>query len=312
MSAVFVSLLPVFLLIVAGAALRRVLVREDAHWIGVERLVYYVLFPALLVDTVARADLGAVPVAGMGVALAGAVILMSVLCLALRRWLAARWHVDGAAFTSFFQGATRWQTFVVIAVAGNLFGDRGLALAAVGVVAMIPLVNVINVWVLARFASPEPPGRRYVLRAIVQNPLIWGCIIGGVLNAAAVPIPGPIAVFLDLLGRSALALGLLAVGSGLQLQALLRPQAVTVLATMLKLAVMPVIAVGLGALVGVSGTSLAVIACCSAVPSASNAYVLARQMGGDAPLMAQILTLQTLLAIVTMPIAIALASTWRP
>ena len=308
MSAVFTSLLPVFMLIVAGAALRRFLVRDDAHWIGVERLVYYVLFPALLVDTVARAELGTVPVVGAGGALAGAVIVMSGICLALRPVLAARWDVDGPAFTSFFQGATRWQSFVVLAVAGNLFGDRGLALAAVGVVAMIPLLNVINVWVLARFAAPQRPDWRYVLIAIVQNPLIWGCIIGGVLNVAAPPVPEPIRVFIDLLGRSSLALGLLAVGSGLQVEALLRPRAIALVATALKLAVMPAIAVGLGSWLGLSGTSLAVVACCASVPSASNAYILARQMGGDAPLMAQILTLETLLAIITMPIAITLAS----
>jgi hypothetical protein len=308
MSDVFASLLPVFLLIVAGAILRRVLVRDEAHWIGVEKIVYYVLFPALLIDTVARADLGSVPLLGAGGALAGAVVIMSALCLALRPLLAARWHVDGPAFTSFFQGATRWQTFVVLAIAGNLFGDRGLELAAVGVVAMIPLLNVINVWVLARYAAPTPPDWRFVLLQIAQNPLIWGCLIGGVLNVLAPPIPQPLAVSLDLLGRGSLALGLLTVGSGLQPGELLRPRAVTLLATSLKLAMMPAIAIGLGLLLGLHGSALAVVACCASVPSASNAYVLARQMGGDAPLMAQILTLETLLAMVTMPIAIALAS----
>jgi hypothetical protein len=308
MSAVFASLLPVFMLIVAGAALRRILVRDDAHWIGVERLVYYVLFPSLLVDTLARADLGAVPVVGVGGALAGAVIVMSALCLALRPVLAARLRVDGPAFSSFFQGATRWQTFVALAVAGNLFGERGLALAAVGVAAMIPLLNVINVWVLARFAAPRPPGRRDVLLAIAQNPLIWGCIIGGALNVFATPLPEPVYIFIALLGRASLPLGLLAVGAGLQLDELLRPRAVTAIATTLKLAVMPAIAIGFGLVLGLGGESLAVVACCASVPSASNAYILARQMGGDAPLMAQILTLETLLAIVTMPIAITIAT----
>ena len=296
------------MLIVAGAALRRVLVRDDAHWTGVERLVYYVLFPALLVDTLARADLGSVPVAGVGGALAGAVVVMSALCLALRPVLVARLRVDGPAFSSFFQGATRWQTFVALAVAGNLFGARGLALAAVGVAAMIPLLNVINVWVLARFAAPRPPDRRDVILAIARNPLIWGCVIGGLLNVVAPPLPEPVYVFIALLGAASLPLGLLAVGSGLQLDALLRPRAVTAIATALKLAVMPAIAIGFGMLLGLRGTSLAVVACCASVPSASNAYILARQMGGDAPLMAQILTLETLLAIVTMPIAITLAT----
>ena len=216
--------------------------------------------------------------------------------------------LDLAPFTSFFQGATRWQTFVALAVAGNLFGERGLALAAVGVVAMIPLLNVINVWVLARFAAPRRQDWRYVLLTIVQNPLIWGCIVGGALNVLAPPLPEPVSLFIALLGGASLPLGLLAVGAGLQLEELLRPRAVTAMATGLKLAVMPAIAVGFGLVLGLGGESLAVVACCASVPSASNAYILARQMGGDAPLMAQILTLETLLAIVTMPIAITLAA----
>lgn len=312
MTAVLAALLPVFLLIVAGFLLRQFLIRDDAHWVGVERLVYYVMFPALLIETLARADLARVPVAGVGGALFVAVLVMSALCLALRPMLAARLALDGPAFSSLFQGATRWQTFVALAVAGNLYGDLGLALASVAVVAMIPILNVINVWVLAHYASPHRPDWRGVLLAIARNPFIWSCVIGLALSLLKPPIPEPIHVFADALGRSALALGLLMVGAGLRLESLMRPAPATMLATVLKLAVMPVIAVGLGIAFGLAGTNLAVVACCASVPAASNAYILARQMGGDAPLMAQILTVETVLAVLTMPVAIAAAAWIRP
>ena len=83
------------------------------------------------------------PVAGVGGALLLSALLMSLLCLALRPLL-ARCAVDGPAFTSIFQGATRWQTYVALAVSGNLYGDVGLALASVAMVAIIPLVNVLQ------------------------------------------------------------------------------------------------------------------------------------------------------------------------
>jgi malonate transporter len=51
-----------------------------------------------------------------------------------------------------------------------------------------------------------------------------------------------------------------------------------------------------------------VVACCASVPASSNSYVLARQMGGNAPLMAQILTFETALAAITMPIVLSLVS----
>jgi predicted permease len=307
MSVVFVSLVPLFLLILTGAALRRFLTPGEQQWVGVERLVYYVLFPALLVQTLARAELGTVPALAIATSLAVAILLMAALCLAARAPLTRRLDLDGPAFTSMFQGATRWQTFVALAVANNLYGDGGVAVAAVAVVAMIPLLNVLNVWVLAHFAAPRPPAWRDVLTAIARNPLIWACLIGGALNLIAVPLPEFVFVMLDQLGRSSLPVGLLVVGAGLNLGALTRPHAATFVATALKLVVMPSLAITLGLLLGLRGTSLVVVACCASVPSASNAYVLARQMGGDAPLMAEILTLQTLVAMATMPLAIAFA-----
>jgi malonate transporter len=308
MSAVIAALVPVFLLILAGALARRCVATEEAHWVGLERLVYYILFPALLIETLARADLSRVPVAGVGGALLVAVLTVAALCLALRPLLARRYAVDGPAFTSVFQAATRFQTFVALAVADTLFGQVGLALASVAIVAMIPVLNVINVTVLAHYASPKRPDARTLAAALVRNPLIWSCLIGIALNLAHPPIPQPIHAFADALGRSSLALGLLMVGAGLKLRGLLRPAPATFVASALKLVLLPVLALPLAAALGVAGNSLAVVACCASVPTSSSAYVLARQMGGNAELLAEILTVQTLLAVVTMPAAIALAS----
>lgn len=76
----------------------------------------------------------------------------------------------------------------------------------------------------------------------------------------------------------------------------------------LKLILMPVLAIGLALGFGLSGANLVIVAACSAVPASSSGYAMARQMGGDAPLVAQIITLQTILAAITMPIAIALVA----
>lgn len=306
MEVVLAALFPVFLLIAAGYVLRRILLAEDAHWIGLERLLYYVMFPALLVGTLARADLSKVPVFAVGGTMLATVLIMIALCFALRPLLARHPGMDGPAFTSVFQGATRWQTFVALPVAGNMFGDLGLALASVAMVAMTPFLNVMCVLVLVRYASPAAPGWRNVMIGVVQNPFIWACIVGIALNPVSAWIPGPIHVFVDALGRSSLALGLLIVGAGLKLGELIRPKALTLVACLLKLVVMPALAMVVARYSALSGPSLFVVLCCTAVPAASNSYLLARQMGGDAPLMAQILTFQTMLAAITMPIAFSL------
>ncbi len=307
MAVVISALLPVFLLIVLGFILRRSLMRLDTQWHGLERLTYYVLFPTLLIQTLVKADLSSVPVAGVGGALMLSALAMSLLCLALRP-LFSRWSIDGPAFTSIFQGATRWQTYVALAVASNLFGNAGLALASVAMVAIIPLVNVFSVSVLAHYASPEKQSIRAVAMTVVKNPLIWACAIGLAVNVMQLALPKIWHDVADALGRSSLGIGLLVTGAGLHLEGLLRPSLAASIAVFLKLILMPLLAVALALWFGISGPSLVIVAVCSAVPTSSSAYVLARQMGGDAPLLAQIITLQTILAAVTMPVVIALVS----
>jgi predicted permease len=307
MAVVISALLPVFLLIMLGFILKRSLMPLDTQWHGLERLTYYVLFPMLLVQTLVKADLSNVPVAGVGGALLLSALAMSLLCLALRP-LFARWKIDGPAFTSIFQGATRWQTFVALAVSSNLFGHTGLALASVAMVAIIPLVNVFSVSVLARYASPEKQSVRAVVMTVVKNPLIWACTIGLAVNVTHLPLPKIWDDVAEALGRSSLGIGLLVTGAGLQLEGLFRPSLAASIAVFLKLVLMPVLGIGLALWFGISGSSLVIVAVCSAVPTSSSAYVLARQMGGDAPLLAQIITLQTILAAVTMPVAIALVA----
>jgi malonate transporter and related proteins len=306
MAVVIAALLPVFILIVLGVVLKRTLMRLDTQWHGLERLTYFVLFPMLLIQTLVKADLSRVPVAGVGGALLLSALAMSLLCLALRPAL-ARLDIDGPAFTSIFQGATRWQTYVALSVSANMFGDVGLALASVAMVAIIPLVNVFSVAVLAHYAAPEKQSARAIVMTLVRNPLIWACVIGLVINVGHLPLPKIWHEVADALGRSSLAIGLLVTGAGLQLKGLLRPSVGATIGVTFKLVLMPVLALALAVWFGLAGTNLAIIAICVAVPTSPSAYVLARQMGGDAPLLAQIITLQTILAAITMPIAIAIA-----
>ncbi|WKA31417.1 AEC family transporter [Bradyrhizobium roseum] len=307
MAVVITALLPVFLLIVLGFILKRTLIRPETQWQGLERLTYYVLLPVFLVQTLIKADLSTVPVGGVGGALLLSALAIALLCLALRPLL-ARAGVDGPAFTSIFQGAIRWQNYVALSVSASLFGNPGLAIASVAMIAIVPVVNVFSVSVLARYAAPEKRSTGSIVLTVAGNPLIWACAIGLALNVTHLPLPKLWHEVADALGRSSLAIGLLVTGAGMHLEGLFRPSLAAGVAVFLKLVLMPAIAVALALQFGLTGAHLAVVTICSAVPTASSSYVLARLMGGDAPLLAQIITLQTILAAVTMPIAIALVS----
>lgn len=306
MSAVFASLIPTFLIIATGWLCRTTSFISEQQWAGLERATYVIFFPALIIDTLARADLASVPVLGVGGSLVGAILCMAGLVLLLRPLLARYAGIDGPSFTSIFQGATRWNTFVGLAVAGSLFGQRGIALIAVAIAAMVPLLNLLAFYVFIRFAGKPKQSPKEILRSFATNPFIWSCAIGLTLNLIVPPLPKPVATYVDLMARASLAAGLLIVGAGLDIRRLAKPGLPHVLATGLKLFLMPLMAVSFARYAGVSGNDLIVTIIAASVPSAAAAYVLARQMGGNAPLMAEILTLQTLLALGSMPLMITL------
>lgn len=305
---IFNALIPVALIVVLGYGLRRTVLKDPNHWYGMEQLTYYVLFPALLVASAARADLSKVSFAGVVGAYAITLCLLFVLLIAIRPWLMGRMQVSGPAFTSVAQGVLRWNSYLALAIADGLYGAEGVAVAAIALTSLVPLVNVMVVWILARHASASPPSFMDVASQIVRNPLIVSCAIGMGINASGLHLPSVLLDFGDILGRASLAIGILVVGSGLSLRGLATPSASTLLTVGLNLVARPMITLGLGLLLGLRGVELATITLLAAVPSAPAGYVLARKMGGDAPLLAQILTLQLLASAVTLPVVAIIAT----
>ncbi len=200
----------------------------------------------------------------------------------------------------------RWNTFVALALASGLLGRTGATLMAIAVAAMIPLLNVICVLVLARFANGRPMSAGATLRSILYNPFIWSSALGLALNPAQGLLPAAFIGYLDVLGRASLGIGLLVVGAGLDLKRLARPNLAHGAAVLLKLVAMPLLAWFFARQLGVAGPALTMTIIAGAVPTATAAYFLARDLGGDAPLMAEITTLQTVLALATLPAAVLL------
>ena len=299
MLAILGALAPVFLLIILGYGLRRGGFPGDGFWPPLERLIFFVLFPALLIDSLATAELGALDVGPLAAALIVAGLAVSVLTIALRPVL----KVDGPAFASIFMGATRFNTYVGIAAAGALYGAAGLTVAALAIAVLVPLVNVLSVLVLVAVAPQIDGGRRWsrALWETVRNPLILGSAAGIALNVLGLGLPPGIDDVVHALGAAALPMGLLAVGAGLDLGSIRGAAGALTWATVLKLGVMPAAMIAACAAFGVDGLAAKIAILFAALPGASTAYIIARQMGGDAPLMANIITVTTVAAAATMP-----------
>jgi malonate transporter and related proteins len=304
MIAAFFALLPVFLTIVVGYGLRRTRLIAEDHWAAVDHLCYYVLFPAIMFKEIAGADFTGVPVWGMAFAMMLAIIAMSLVLFALRAPLQQAMRLDGPSFSSFFQGATRWHTFIALAIIPIYFGQGALALGGLAAAAMTPLLNVINVAVISYTARGEAPTLRELGRSFIRNPFIIATVGAILWRTFNLPMPDIAIKTLGIIGSGALGLALLAAGAGLRIDEALSAKAPVVAATALKLLAMPLLMAVFLTLFGVTGQAFAVAVLCGAVPTGSGAYVLARQMGGDAPLVANILTLQVICAVVTIPLVL--------
>ncbi len=302
MIAILNSLIPIFLVIALGAVIKRFDFPGEGLWQPLDRLTYYVFFPALLLHTLATADLTTFDVWPMAYALWGGLFSMVALLMLLR----ATSKLSGPQFSSVFQGAARWNGFVALAAIGQLFGPEGVTLAAVSFATLVPTVNVLSVLILTRYAGDEPAGLIDVLRLISKNPLILACAAGIFLNITGLRLPGPLAPTADILGQAALTLGLLAIGAGLRLDHAYQTKGIVLLTSTLKLIVMPLLLLGWCWVFDIEGMARLVILLCGTVPGATSSYILARQLGGDATLMASLITGSTILAAFTMPLMLYL------
>lgn len=300
-------LAPVFGLIGLGLWLRRAGYAPEEHWRTVEQICFRLFFPAMIVISLEKADLGGAAVGAMAGAMVTASALIGGLTLALRRPLLRLWGVEAPAFTTVFQSSTRWNGFVALAIALELYGAEGGALVAVAMAALIPIINIANVSVLATLLSDRKPDPLRILWEIAKNPLILACAAGLAINLTGVELLRPLQTLLDILGRAALGAGLLAVGAGLRVRYALNPSREIWLTAALKLGLTPLVAAAAALAFGLRGDAFEIAMICAAVPTAMNGFILARQMGGDAELYAGAVTVQTAVAAFSMPIIISLA-----
>lgn len=288
-------ILPDFLLIMVGAVLCKATPLNRRIWDGVEPLVYYVLFPALLFTSIVKQPqslTSAVPIMSAGVSV---VALGIVLTLAIGRipQVDRRLHASGA------QVAFRFNSFVGLALARSLAGEDGVAWMALILSVCVPLCNTAAVWPLARHAGAG------FWKEVARNPLIIGTVSGLVVKASGWMPPDLAMVTLSRMGQASVILGLMTVGAGLQMGALKSNPALAGTYLSIRHLLLPAAAIAVAIFGGFSAPQQAVLVAFASLPTATSAYVLAARMGGDGPFVAGLVSLSTLGAMVGLPLSLS-------
>jgi hypothetical protein len=291
-------ILPDFALMLLGLVLAHRLGFDRDFWNGAEKLVYYFLFPPLLFNAIVHAEFsigGEVKVLASTLGAFGLTAAVGFMAYPLLR-------PPGDVFASCVQTAFRYNSYIGLAFSQSLFGARGLALMALIVAFVVPIANVLAVTALAR------QKRVSVLQQLVRNPLIIATMLGLACNQFGIDVPAPLASFLGRLGTASLAMGLICIGAGLTLAAVHEHRVLMAYFVVAKLLLFPAFAFVLTRWLGLDGVPAQVVLLFSALPTASSSYVLAARMGGKAAPVAVIVTVQTCLSIVTLPLWVAAAA----
>ncbi|WP_105418333.1 MULTISPECIES: AEC family transporter [Neorhizobium] len=302
---VLLALLPIVILILLGFLLRHRRFLDEGFWGQAERLGYYVLLPCLFFHGLTTARLDALPVSDLALTLIFSTLGVAALVIALRPLMG----VDGAGFTSVFQGSVRFNNYVGVTLASGLFGAKGIALAAICNAAIVPTVNILCVLVFSRLGSAKLSWRG-ILKQLLTNPLIIASFGGIIFQMLGLGLPPGIEPAMRTLGVSSLPLGLLCVGAALDFSAARQWVAPVAWSSTMKFAAMPIATAILAAAIGLEGPALTTALLFQVLPTASSAYIMARQLGGDAPMMAGITATQTVLAMVAIPLVLVGMSTW--
>ncbi len=285
-------LIPDFALILFGFLLNRFTDWGRGFWGGLEKLIYFVLFPALLFISIAKTKIDFVA-AAPALKTAVATVFISMALAYLGKLI---FKPDAKIFASGFQTAFRFNSYIGLAIAGRLHGEAGIAAFGIVIGLVVPLCNIGAVWALARNSQAS------LLKELIQNPLILATLSGVLYSLSGLPIPEPVQMLLSRMGAASLACGLLAVGAALQLKDVGKNMNLITYFTAVKLIAMPIAAIMIARALGVTGVYFEMVVLFAALPTATSAYVLAVRMGGDGNFVAKSVTISTLGGMLAIPL----------
>lgn len=294
---IFAALVPVFAIILSGFFISRINLVSAELWPGLEKLTYYFFFPALLVMNLAESDFDWMELREITRVILFGLVAISVFVILCNKLIAN----NHAALSSVYQGSIRFNTYIGLACIDALFGDRGLATAALCLAVYVPLVNVASVISLSLYSTSGWNRWVRVVSSTASNPLVIACFVGIGISYTGFRIPQLALESITILSQPALTLGLLAVGAGIHASAM-GAQVWQLGASLLnKMLVFPAAVFAACLLFDTSSELATILILLTALPAPPSAYILARQLGGNTALMANIITVQTPVALLAIP-----------
>ena len=225
----------------------------------------------------------------------------------------AKFFIDKPADQGVFvQGIFRSNMAIIgLATVANAYGEQGLSIGAVYMGVVTILFNILAVITLSRVSKSADDTwlsrSIMIVKKLFTNPLIIALVAAFAYKALPLPpISGVIHTTGDLLAAVALPLALICAGASIDLKSMLHPSGLSMQASIGRIVIAPFIAIVIGLSFGLSGVHMAVLFLMVASPTAAASYVMAKAMGGNDILAANILAFTTVVAMFGMAFGAAI------
>ncbi|MBZ0328841.1 AEC family transporter [Halomonas sp. ANAO-440] len=292
--------LPVFVMVFIGLGLKR------AGWIDqpfintASLLVFKGTMPMLIFLSIIKADLDAT----LNPLLLG-FFALATLGSFLFSWGWAILRVPHPDRGVYVQGAFRGNCGIVgLALAAGMYGDYGLSAGGLLLGVVILTYNAFSVIALAAYQPNQRTNWRSIISHIAHNPLILAVVAAVPVAAMELRLPGWLMTSGEYFASLTLPLALICIGATLSLGSIRASGRLATGASLMKMITIPILATSAAWLVGFEGRELGVLFLFFASPTAAAAFVMAKAMGGNAVLTANIIALTTLMASVTITLGV--------
>lgn len=294
----FDAIAPIFLLMLLGYFLKRLGVSDKKGFDTVNKLVFKVFLPVLLfyniysTKTAEVFDLKLILFTITGVF---AIFIMGYFAVFM---LTHENSKRGVMLQGFFR-----TNFAILGIplVNYICGENGMGLTSFMVAIIIPLFNVLAVVALERFREKsEGLNVLKLLKGVISNPLIIGCILGAIFFLADIRLPEVIEKSVSDISKIATPLSIIALGAGFEFASIKGCIKEIVTVVLARLVIIPLILIPVAVLLGFSGEALACILITFAGPIAVSSFSMSQQMGGDEQLSAQTIVISSLLCLVTL------------
>ncbi len=298
--------LPIFLIILFGWFLMQIGLFNKEFTTVADRYVFKVALPMLCFKDIATANiremfsLKFVLFCSIGTTL-----------MFLGVWIFARWYCKDTSMTgAFTQAAARGSAAILgIAFVENIYGSSGMA--PMMIISAVPLYNIFSVIILT-FGAPDAqkePVQKTIQRAcinVIKNPIIIGILAGSLFAVTGISVPKIPLKFITNIAATASPIALLVVGATFEGRKALAKIKPSLMATLIKLFIIPAVFFPFAILFGFRNSELVAILVMLGSPTTVSCYIMAKNMHNDAVLTSSIVVMATLLSSVSLTLWIFL------